>query len=388
MSIKLSKIFVLLICFFCFFSYLSSGIYAFLVVGILGVFLTLYKNLFKIKKINIYAILVGIFVLASIAWTKDITETFLFGCVILSFSLVVNCIVDKTIDYKKSILKFMYFLSIIHVAAIIVELIAPNIILKINEIILTPRSYSAVIYLFNQGKYSGIAPQTGTAAYFVLVYLIISLFVFLKRRDILSLGLNVIGFVALLSTYKRAPLLVYILILLCCAAYFLIKRNRGNNKIIIKFLIAALIIFMLIYMISAFGYLFVEGDTDEISSGRWEVYTFMLEEFCKNPIIGNGFGYVLSMQGLAGHNIYLQLLCEYGLFAILFFVWFYKNISYTYRNLKNSKDERFIINGISLCFQLFFLLYGLFGNPIYDYFELGIYMMFCALTCKGNEVIE
>ena len=54
--------------------------------------------------------------------------------------------------------------------------------------------------------------------------------------------------------------------------------------------------------------------------------------------------------------------------------------------MKSSEGKEFIINSISLCFQMFFLLYGLFGNPLYDYFELGIYMIFCSLTCKGRGV--
>lgn len=385
MSVKLSEFFVLCICFFCFFSYLSPGIYALLIVGILGVFLTLYKNLYKIKKISVYPMLVSIFVFLATIGARDLQESILFGGVILAFSLVANCIMDKSFDYKKRCLNFMYILSSIHVAAIILELFVPNFIMKINESILTPRSYSAVTYLFRQGKYSGIAPQTGTAAFFVLVYLIISLFLLIKHRNLLSIGLNIAGVVALLSTYKRAPLLVYILILLCSIAYYLITKNRGNNKIIIKFLIATIIIITVVYLIFAFGYLFVEGDTDEISSGRWEIYTYMLQEYLKAPILGNGFGYVVSTLDIAGHNIYLQLLCEYGLFALLFFAWFYKNILFTYRCMRNSNGEKFYINGISLCFQMFYLLYAMFGNPIYDYFALGIYMIFCALTCKENE---
>ena len=326
MSIKVSKVFWFLICVFCFFSYISLGIYGLLIVGIIGVLLSSYKNVFKIKKKVLYEILSAIVVLTSIIFSVDTQETILFGIVILAFSFITNSIMDKNIDYKRTIVKFMYLLSSIHVIAVILELIVPDIIMKINAVILTRESYSVVFYLFNQGKYSGIAPQTGTVAYFILVYLIISLFIFWEQKNIVSFCLNVVGFIALISTCKRAPLLVYILILFCCFAYYLITKNKGTNKIIINVLIGIVLIVMLIYAITAFGYLFIEGDIEGISSGRWQIYEFMINAFFKSPIIGNGFGYVQFVQGIAGHNIFLQLLCEYGLLAVVFFVWFFKNL--------------------------------------------------------------
>lgn len=385
MVAKLSKIFIFLICFFLFYSYISSAMILLLAMGMLGVFMLFKNKLFKIKRTRIYAYLSGVLVLVSAIWAEDVLDAFTFCVVIVGFSFLGNIVLDRPIEYKKYIIKIMYVLSSVHVIATIVARFFPDIMLYINQKLLQPSAYIVVRRLYNQKTYSGIAPQTGTDAYFIMVFLIISLFIFINKKNIWTLGLNFIGVYALLVTSKRASLLIYGLILLVCLLYYLTIKHKGTNKIIIKIIVASLIIILFLYVINAFGYLFVEGDVEGISSGRWGLYTTMLDMYLKKPVLGYGFGHILKVFGMHGHNIYLQLLCEYGLLSCVFFVWFFQSLIQTYRLFKKSTGERALLNGISLCFQIYFIVYGVFGNPVFDYFQLGLYMLFSFLICKESE---
>ena len=89
------------------------------------------------------------------------------------------------------------------------------------------------------------------------------------------------------------------------------------------------------------------------------------------------------------HNIYIQLLCECGIIGfiafVLFFLW---NIVSAIKKLRRVAltpdcDSKIrIILTFSVMYQVFFLMYGLTGNPLYDAPTLVVYILCCTASMK------
>lgn len=122
---------------------------------------------------------------------------------------------------------------------------------------------------------------------------------------------------------------------------------------------------------------------NDFSTGRIELLWLpALALFASAPIFGIGWGgYKYSFLALStmdrnndAHNIYLQLLCEVGLvgfcIVMLALIWSLYNTLKCFRKVQGStspvKREDCMILCFSLMIQVYFLSYGLTGNPLYD----------------------
>lgn len=134
---------------------------------------------------------------------------------------------------------------------------------------------------------------------------------------------------------------------------------------------------------------------EDVTSGRTELYEFARLMIRQHTWDGIGWGrFRLNTIGnvtvstqLDVHNIYLQSLCEMGLicfvFLMLAFAAFliktYKLI--TAENKKQDGDPLIkMLLLFSLAYQIFFLVYGLTGNPLYDHNYIILYLFACAIS--------
>ena len=127
-----------------------------------------------------------------------------------------------------------------------------------------------------------------------------------------------------------------------------------------------------------------------------------INSFIKNPILGIGWGSykkitlnnVFISKELDTHNIYLQLLCENGIFiAFIIFIAFAVSWFLTQKALNHCIKTDNYYNLLwysplhfSLMYQSFFLLYGLTGNPFFDGIYLILYFFALSLTCSYLKV--
>lgn len=167
-------------------------------------------------------------------------------------------------------------------------------------------------------------------------------------------------------------------------------------------LLSLIMIFLLIFIVKRtyFGkllfsriietyHIFVTGG--DITSKRIPLYKHALRLFIQNPIHGIGWGnYKKTVVGtvtmyteMQVHNIYLQLLCETGIIGS-FFILLPMIMTYFYSirtmckisKKRNEYSYKWIFAVIySVYVQTFFLLYGLTGNPLYDYSFLTMYFL-------------
>ena len=154
---------------------------------------------------------------------------------------------------------------------------------------------------------------------------------------------------------------------------------------------------------------FTEGtEGTDITSGRSRMWLLAVQQFLNHPFLGIGwFGYRdayeaawyhgSSYQKLDTHNVYLQLLCETGLFGfVLFMVTFILPLIFAIKVLRTAvfrmkdctafkyKEEL----AVGTILQVLFLLYCFTGNPLYDPQNYIIYFLSIAMTLNAHAKIR
>lgn len=241
----------------------------------------------------------------------------------------------------------------------------------------------SIQFILSNQVCSGFISQTGYASFFLCMGLGA---VYCFRKNVLSntcaLLLFSLFLFALLVTEKRGPLLM--LGVVCLILFYL--EGRGDKKlarilcIIAFFAVLYAILTMLtmsgieipgiskVYEVLS-GFLNGNGIDD---NGRAQLYMQALLYFRQHPIEGIGwanFSRTFTLRNTHVHNIYFQLLCETGIIGFTIFVSFFLlNLIRTIRMVKDEQQKNISYCWLkfSLYMQLFFLLYGLTGNPLYD----------------------
>ena len=197
----------------------------------------------------------------------------------------------------------------------------------------------------------------------------------------------ILSLVSLVLTGKRAHLVFSIFAV--AMVYILFKKERSQSKIIrLLFLgicasVALVIIvnFVPFLSVTVFRFINMMGEGD-LTNGRYYFYDYAIEWFKESPVFGIGWesfvyrlnkldgAYVKLFEYMNAHNVYLQVLCELGIIGFFFFMSkliqdFYLTIKrYNWKGMveSNLKSE------LSLAFAMhvFFVLYCITGNPLYD----------------------
>lgn len=265
-----------------------------------------------------------------------------------------------------------------------------------------PDTYQRVIFpLFTVESQSNIEWQLGFETFFpgftsqvgyTSFYLSIVFGAVFCFRNIIFKKLTVPLFIcllfALILTGKRGPFLFLFLTLII--VYFL--ENPENNRFVkvAYILFIALFLYILLFFLlqyadieslsriySAFYDLIKTGTIEDL--GRQQLREHAWNVFEENPLVGIGWGNFIksgTTRNTYVHNIYLQLLCECGILGFVYFVFFFvEQLIITikkYNHLPIDGLERSWLL-FSFFIQLYFLLYGFTGNPLYDIEETILY---------------
>ena len=219
---------------------------------------------------------------------------------------------------------------------------------------------------------------------------------------------------SLMMTGRRAPILFMLVAL--AGVYILPQKGitllRRMSKLLLLSFLALLIAFLFMDLLSGFPFFarisqsfnaFLSGQ--DISSGRSALFSHAWSTFLANPFLGIGWGTfryttignVTLITQMDTHNIYLQLLSETGLIG---FTLIMASLTMTListlksiRRLEEDGDQGQWLGLLryALAYQLFFLLYGLTGNPLYEpiflmmyFFSAAIVMAFRRKGLKGS----
>lgn len=266
-----------------------------------------------------------------------------------------------------------------------------------------------LLYSLERGASAGITKNYSINGTYLVIGIIASISWFFScRKKIIPSIILGMECVALLLTGKRAHI-----IFLACAllvGFFFYNENRKKGRVF-KILVAAavacllfLILGQFIPSIYLFYYRFIEtAGSGDVTLGRAQFYVLALEYFLRNPIFGLGWGgfkYINSVYkgfsegSLANtHNVYFQLLCEVGLVGTIFFVLFFAwGLANGIKLLKLARKQNNIVMTRDMLFstmmQIFFVLYCITGNPLYDLEVLTFYLFSIAIMIYYKERIK
>lgn len=318
-------------------------------------------------------------------------------------------------DFEKRAMNWMVRFALIHAFIGLFFLLFPDLLIKnIDKLFpaIIPSQRSFLISTIKNGYLVGITGHYSTSGMYMAAGFIVSSVLLFYRAVVNQTGLIqmskellLTGFlgICLILTGKRAHLLFSIMVF--CADYILIY-NRGSYKMriqrIAKFVIAFAIIFLVALNIPAFQSTFSrfmsQQVAEEMQIGRINSkWLPAIELFKESPVLGCGwlqFGRLHPTYNSGDeiyrnvHNIYLQLLCETGILGVILIVGtMVLTIFITLKRImvlikRKEYGEEFLFLVFSFSYQLFFLFYGLTGNPLYDVQTLFPYMFCCGIAYK------
>ena len=331
---------------------------------------------------------------------KDISKNRVNFCTNLLFIILIYIIFGYTYALSKSnVLTFslrflVYFFQLKFIYS-------PSLLKKIlRSILIVGSLLSFTIFIdfffFSRNNPSGIFEdyQRSGEAMSILATISSTLFIFnLEKKDKkLNTFALIVSILALLIIGKRMFIILPLICLLI--TYFLKYRAHVNLKIISLIVLSIITVVLLYFMfpnISNTINAFIEKSGDSILTNREIFWNYAIDIFNDNKIFGIGFNsYPTYLQNLnsplvpawAAHNIYLQLLADTGLIGFtLFMMLFISTLIYSLKYVIKYRYTPLIYVGLS--FQIWFLIYGISGNPLYlaEEFYFYIFGIICVFSC-------
>ncbi|MGG7141929.1 O-antigen ligase family protein [Clostridium nigeriense] len=357
---------------------------------------------FIISKENIAWILVWVFFI--VIRNQNIKYGIDYGILYYIFMIIAMILLKKSTKWIDCMIKFLGIVCMIHAIVTILSSFMPSFYFNYIIPIISPEYRNDVIGWYYNGSMAGLASHYSiNGMYLAIGTGIISIITVFNdtTKKWKKVTYPTIMMFALLLTGKRAHLVFMIISLsLVYLIYNYKKVARSTIKLILLVNLCILIYLILSIFIPnilvSYDRLF-NSDYSTLG-GRTQLYEEAIKLFRQSPIIGNGWGayknYVQYTVGanysseyakMNAHNIYLQLLCETGVIGFSSFVGL---IIYNLRKaikvikklvILNYIPKIFSINALVLLFiQIFFVLYGFTGNPLYDAPMYMPYMLSCA----------
>lgn len=381
---------------FCFVFYLiRPNSYPLLYITLGMIFMWCAKNpKIHIDNETLLWLLSAIIILVSSALSND-SAALKYGLTLFSFVFIMVVLKGANNDWKKWFSISVGVFSTVHVIATVLQFLNPEWIDSINRVVLPNISYSENSRLLKHlGAYAGVTGQTGRNGLYISVALgfwIVSLMTTSnKKKRVVSFGMIVLSFGALLLTHKRMFIvipLINILILLMMR-----KKIRAKNVVHILFtaVLGSIIFSLAIRNIPELAFTFQRFSSDDISTGRYDLWKQGINTVAEHPFWGVGILNSRNIIGMWPHNIYIQLLAEVGVVGGVIVI-----CSMVYSIVKKIRISKYInetnkkFHYLCIYFQLLFLIYGFTGNPFFEIQVVGFYITTLALGCsKYNSCME
>ena len=209
-----------------------------------------------------------------------------------------------------------------------------------------------------------------------------------KKIALGSIVFLVLSLIALVMTGKRAHLLFTVS---ACVVAWMVYLSKDKNRAVkyAAFLLTALLVFVISVNVSSklqnVLNRFVDVTEDGNVTSRFEFWDIALNSFSEHKLSGTGWLTFkdVSLTDQHTHNIYIQILAETGVVgAIVFYPFFLYSLCIGLRWLlavckcKEAYSRETLIFGVfSFCYQIYFLLYGITGNPLYDIYSYPLYFI-------------
>lgn len=351
-----------------------KNIYFIFAIGLLFLIYSIRNNISFTKEKLIYIFSIILIIIFSVFNNSaySILSTVTIKTVIFFLIMILVSFINK---FDDSYIKYEMIFGYIHVIATYLFLIFPSLY----------KPFANAVYGYFPvgtdngmiGYTAGLSSHYSANALYITFCLLATLYFVNKYKEKKSYKiLFLLALGALFLTTKRAHLLFSIISILTAVILKYRKNLKSIFKNILKkmpkYLIASLIILLILYLLFPDIINSFISRLDDGTSGRTAYWEKAFEWFLTSPLLGIGwlqFGFkyrpFINGNVMNVHNVYIQVLCECGIIGLLIFLLIIfiplKNTIINY--LKNKNEE---INYYVLICQIFFILYCLTGNCIYD----------------------
>ena len=331
-------------------------------------------------------------------YKKDSMMTVIPVCLTCSLYFVFS----KNFKLNVLVHKLIVISSLVHSFLIVVHFLFPDIINKINSVVLSAYHYERVMNDVKGGYITGITDMVASSALYVSWAIAYYFSVALVRgmKDYRSY-IWIILFIPLALTQKRGMLLSVVL-----TGFIMILLNyQGYDK---KKLFKLIAVFVLIVAaLSAVAWFTIPQVKTMVEkffragralSGREGLWAQMWDWFKRFPLIGIGSGYAAATFKVPGHNVYLQMLAECGAIGLVVYLLGFgkagfENSRRTRRlSRANTSPEHLILAYTAMFNIIYYFIFSLSGNPLYDYKYLVVFIMYFGLIKSvpslGEEGVE
>lgn len=283
--------------------------------------------------------------------------------------------------YMKWIERLLFFFCLTIYLNWIIKGLMTNIL---SFIVISDSSRRVLVSEIAAGQYSGILAERSCASVAAVLGMGLSFAKYLadNKRERKHLLLVCYYFLALILTGKRSPIII-VVVAIVCALLMVRYSNKGIRLpfMILGVAVSAYLVAMYFPPVQAIiqrtQTLF---DNDMALNGRDVLWSLAMKMYHENPWFGTGinsFNTKFSAWGIWGnawgshaHNTYIQLLGETGIIGCILFVLLFVGTLVMSIRLVQTKDlyrykDLNLIAIFAFFIEIFWLGYGLSGNPFY-----------------------
>jgi len=391
----------LIIATYSFFGYLLPKIYQYSLLVIVVVGLLFYSvvkgNKIRPEHVRIISLLIifTLLLLLSASYSA-FPETSKKSAIFTGAIMGIGIFLCTQRNWYDKCLKYLLIFSMVHVFFTLFSYLFPSIFSSVILPLLPGEISSASSFFMTYDLYAGITEQIGRNSFYITVGIGImaaGLVSKSKKISILNILLLSVLIITLLLTGKRGPLLSNILaVIAIISVYAKVQHKSIAKKILLPIIAISILILTLITVIPEAATPFLRLTLDsggDITSGRSHLYAVATELFKEKPILGWGLGSFAGFQDMGTHNVYLQLLCETGIIGALVFVLILVSnllvVNKAIKNysLQNRNTDTYLL--FSLYVQIFYIAYGMTGNPLNDGFILVVYIIAMSIPYAMNR---
>lgn len=329
-----------------------------------------------------------------------ITTTGLFGLnlgestkfIFLFISIaVLSAAAKKEKDYRGIMMKWFFGLSVLHTVVVLLQYFMPN---TINPIIAVMVSGEVAERAIQANMLGGVCTGFAGEASFAMLYTSITFFLgflyYLVENKKIYLIFVIVGLICTLLTAKRIAIAINVLAVVS-GYVLLVKSKRIKQKNSLFSILFLLFVGIAVLSYTNLAEMFTQKnemllESGDLSNGRAELNAKMIQIFQDHMILGIGPYCTTQYTGeYLGHNIYLTTLSECGILGFIALVVLLL-LNFKDTLLRFLKGDNSIYMYTSLYIQLFFIIYGFTGNPLYGTQFLATYILFAINENRSRYI--
>lgn len=361
----------------------SSSLYRYIIIG-LFIILIFTKHLRNLPTANFLFMLICLIVCISNNYdlaNHNYAYIQMF-CLVVLMSLF--CVTDAEWIYTFE--NTIFAISSFYMIATLLFFFVPPLYSSVAIPIFQSSSVFDLQSEYNRGIMFGFTTHYSSNAIYLALGLIVSVaraFFSGHRKKNKEIILSFLFLFTLLLTGKRAHIIFSFVAIIVTYYCYSARKKLGRIFKIMAFIIVGIfamyIMSFFVPQVMNFVNRFIEtAEHGDMLMYRDVFYAYALDGFTNAPILGNGWMWYNQTINLNSaynvHNIYIQLLAETGIVGFIFFVGYFiyaflraANLMIQIKKEGNKYLECFSFPiAAALMFQVFFICYGMSGNPLYD----------------------